>query len=486
MLKEHDAVIRRAMAIFDAFIVSAAFLASFIIRKHFHYFYKIDIFPGAQFVKDLSMLSLSDYVIVLLLVVPIWSMALYLSGIYRPWRTRTAIEIITMVIRAVFITAIVFGAATFVFKLKFVSRAFFVIFLGVSFLFIISAKLAIFFFMRYARRQGHNFRRLLIVGAGARASQFIKMVKSHKEWGFRIIGAVDYDARNRGKAIEGTDVDVIGMLEDIPVILENQSVDEVVFIVPRSMLSVIENSLYVCETLGVRAVLAADLFELKIARSYQTDLEGLPLIVFDTTVAEEWQRFLKRAIDIILSGIGIITLSPVFLLAAILIKLTSPGPVFFYQKRVSLNNRKFILYKFRSMHEGAEKKRIGMAGMNIMSGPVFKVKDDPRITPVGKFLRKFSIDELPQLFNVFAGHMSLVGPRALPAYEAAKLETWQRRRLSMRPGLTCIWQISGRNEIGFEEWMKLDLQYIDNWSLWLDFKIILKTIPVVLFGRGAY
>ena len=127
-----------------------------------------------------------------------------------------------------------------------------------------------------------------------------------------------------------------------------------------------------------------------------------------------------------------------------------------------------------------------MASKNMMEGPVFKVKDDPRITPIGKFMRKFSIDELPQLFNVFAGHMSLVGPRALPAYEVAKLEPWQRRRLSMRPGLTCLWQISGRNKIGFEEWMKLDLQYIDNWSLWLDIKILAKTIPVVLFGRGAY
>jgi lipopolysaccharide/colanic/teichoic acid biosynthesis glycosyltransferase len=181
-----------------------------------------------------------------------------------------------------------------------------------------------------------------------------------------------------------------------------------------------------------------------------------------------------------------IALSPLFLLTAILIRATSKGPVFYIQKRMGLNGRKFVLYKFRSMYKGSHLKLSELSHKNEMKGPIFKIKNDPRITPIGRILRKFSIDELPQLFNVFAGQMSLVGPRPPLPSEVKKYELWQRRRLSMRPGLTCLWQISGRNRIGFDDWMKLDLEYIDNWSLWLDFKILCKTVPVVLFGVGAY
>jgi len=179
-------------------------------------------------------------------------------------------------------------------------------------------------------------------------------------------------------------------------------------------------------------------------------------------------------------------LSPLFLFVTLLIKLTSSGPIFFKQKRIGLNGREFVLYKFRTMYKDAEKQQKMLEALNEMDGPVFKIRKDPRITPVGKFLRKFSIDELPQLFNVFIGHMSLIGPRPPLPNEVIQYETWQRRRLSMRPGITCLWQISGRNEIDFEEWMRLDLEYLDNWSLWVDIKILVKTIPVVLFGSGAY
>ena len=486
MLKEHDAVIRKALAVLDLAIASVAFIIAFAMRQRFHDFYKIDLIPGHKLVAEFSILSISDYLIVLFFVAPIWCASLYFSGAYSSWRTKTAPEIVLMVIKAAILTAISFGTAAFLFKLKFVSRAFFIIFLVVSFIMILVEKLSIFFIMQNARRQGHNFRRLLIVGTGSRAVQFIKKVNEHKEWGFKIVGAVDYEEQHRGKEVDGTGVNVIGLLEDIPMILKNNSVDEVIFLVPRARLNLIEKSLYVCETQGVRAAIAADIFEMKIARAHQTELEGMPFIIFETTVAEEWQKTVKRAIDIITSGIGIIVLSPLFLAVAIAIKLTSPGPVFFIQKRVSLNNRKFIMYKFRSMDKDSAKKQSDMADMNIMSGPVFKLKDDPRITPVGKILRKFSIDEFPQLFNVFVGHMSLVGPRPALPKEVEQYEPWQRRRLSMRPGITCLWQVGGRNKIGFDEWMKLDLEYIDSWSLGLDFKILLKTIPTVIFGIGAY
>ena len=263
-------------------------------------------------------------------------------------------------------------------------------------------------------------------------------------------------------------------------------IDEVVFVVPRLRLNHMENAINACETEGVKATIAVDLFDLKIARSRQTELDGIPLLTFETTIAKEWQLFVKRAMDIVISGLAIILLSPVLIIGATLIKLTSPGPVMFKQKRVSLNGRKFVLHKFRTMYKGAHKEQLELRANNEMKGPVFKMKKDPRITPVGRILRKFSIDELPQLFNVFVGHMSLIGPRPLPTYEVEEFEPWQRRRLSMRPGITCLWQVNGRNKIDFEEWMKWDLEYLDNWSLWLDFKILLKTIPVVLFGIGAY
>jgi exopolysaccharide biosynthesis polyprenyl glycosylphosphotransferase len=444
----------------------------------------LDLIPSVKVVVDVSALSISDYLIVLFFVVPIWCITLYLNGMYKSLRTKTIASAVFIIIKAAILTAVIFGASVFIFKLKFVSRAFFVIFLLLSSLFLIFEKITIFLVMRYVRKQGYNYRMLLVVGTGKRAGQFISNVKNHPEWGLRIHGVLDYELEQIGRDIEG--VKVIGSLEDLPKILHNNSTDEVVFIVPRAKLTSIEHSLYVCETEGVKATIAADLFDFKIAKARLTELDGMPLITFETTVAKEWQLFIKRAFDLVASGLGIIALSPLLIVVATLIKLTSPGPVLYLQKRVGLNGRRFVLYKFRSMYKGSHEKLSELAGKNEMKGPIFKMKRDPRVTPLGKILRKLSIDELPQLFNVFMGEMSLVGPRPPIQQEVAQYEPWQRRRLSMRPGITCIWQVSGRSKIGFDEWMKLDLRYIDNWSLALDLKILCRTVPVVLFGIGAY
>jgi exopolysaccharide biosynthesis polyprenyl glycosylphosphotransferase len=227
------------------------------------------------------------------------------------------------------------------------------------------------------------------------------------------------------------------------------------------------------------------LFDVKIAKARLTQLEDVPLLTFETVVAKEGQLFVKRIIDFVVSAVLLVLLAPVFIIVALAIKFNSKGPVLYRQTRVGLNGRKFTLYKFRTMFEGAEEKLTELEKLNEMGGPVFKMKKDPRITRLGRYLRKFSIDEFPQLFNVLVGHMSLVGPRPPIPEEVVQYEPWQRRRLSMRPGLTCIWQVSGRNKIDFDDWMKLDLKYLDNWSLWLDFTIIMKTIPVVFFGIGA-
>jgi exopolysaccharide biosynthesis polyprenyl glycosylphosphotransferase len=214
---------------------------------------------------------------------------------------------------------------------------------------------------------------------------------------------------------------------------------------------------------------------------------GKPMLVFRSAPDVSWSLLFKSVMDRLGAALLIVVGMPVWLFIALLIKVTSPGPVFYRQERCGLRGRVFTMYKFRSMVSNAEQLREDLATFNEMDGPVFKIAKDPRITLLGRFLRRTSLDELPQLINVMQGFMSLVGPRPLPVYEVKKFNNpWQRRRLSMKPGITCLWQISGRNQIGFEEWMRLDLVYIDNWSLWLDLRILLKTIPVVLLGRGAH
>ena len=228
------------------------------------------------------------------------------------------------------------------------------------------------------------------------------------------------------------------------------------------------------------------LFNLKLARPRAEEFEGDPLITLSTGHMDGWPVVLKRVLDITLSVFVLLSLAPLLLVVGALIKMTSEGPVFFMQDRLGLNKRRFRICKFRTMVADAEQKQAALEHLNEQQGPVFKIQADPRITPIGRLLRKTSIDELPQLFNVLRGEMSLVGPRPLPVrdYEGFD-QDWHRRRFSVRPGITCLWQISGRNSIGFDKWMELDMRYIDEWSLWLDFRILACTIPAVLKGTGA-
>jgi exopolysaccharide biosynthesis polyprenyl glycosylphosphotransferase len=216
------------------------------------------------------------------------------------------------------------------------------------------------------------------------------------------------------------------------------------------------------------------------------DLEENSRVYAVAGPSEAIPAMIKRTLDVICSTVLIIFLTPLFIVVGALVRFTSPGPIFFRQTRVGLNKRQFNIYKFRTMLANAEQLQSQLLAMNEMSGPVFKIRDDPRVTPLGRFLRKTSIDELPQLFNVLMGDMSLVGPRAMSLRDYQLFDQdWQRRRFSVKPGITCLWQIRGRNSIPFEEWMELDMQYIDKWSLWLDFKILAQTVPVVLRGTGA-
>jgi exopolysaccharide biosynthesis polyprenyl glycosylphosphotransferase len=468
MLKERETVLRRFLILVDSVVISLAYLLAFLLRG---------------LIKE-GDITLFRFLIALVIAIPYWCLTLYANGIYLSMRTRSYLEILWALIKSAVMTFLMLGTFIFLFKLTFMSRLFFLLFIGLSLLFIWVEKTAIFMSAHYVRRQGLNTRRLLIVGTGKRAVEFVKRVDRHPEWGFEVVGAVD-DEPSRGIHQVGR-LAVLGNFEDIPSIFHREAVDEVVFVVPRSRLNSLQGAIDDCETEGVVVTVAVDLFDTKLARSSVTELDGLPLLHFKTTRAKEWELLLKRLFDFVIAGAGIIVLSPLFLILSILIKVSSRGPVFFKQARLGLSGRRFTLYKFRTMRLGAQDVLSDVADLNQMTTPEFRDKKTRWITPVGRFMRKFSLDELPQLFNVFIGHMSIVGPRPTVPDEVEKYKDWHRRRFSMKPGITCLWQVNGRNNVAFEDWMKLDLEYLDSWSLWLDAKILLKTVPVVLFGIGAY
>lgn len=483
MFREKESILQRTTLLLDAGILACAFYLAFYLRGRVGLFDSLKFLPLKKFAGS-STASAQDYILVLLIVIPVWCFIFYINGMYRSMRTRRLGEFVWTVFKSFFFAVLAFGAIVFIFRLTFISRLYFAIFVIISLIGITGEKVALFWAMHYIRKKGFNNRRVLIVGTGRRAINVVHKVLYHPEWGLKIIGAID-DEPDRGIKKVGP-LDIIGGIDELQDILHDKAIDEVLFVVPRSRLNYIEDAVYICETEGVKATIAVDLFNLKIARSRPSEFEDIPLITFDTTLAKEWQLYVKRAMDLLISGLGIVVFSPFLLIVAILIKLSSPGPVLFKQIRLGLNGRRFVLYKFRTMLQDAEKELAEVDINEFMGDSEHKKKKIQYMTPIGKVLRKFSIDELPQLFNVFFGHMSLIGPRPCVPEEVEQYQPWQRRRLSMRPGITCLWQIRGRNNVKFEDWMKLDLEYLDNWSLYLDLKILIKTIPVVVLGIGAY
>ncbi len=484
MVKEKEAFLGSVAKVVDSLCIVISFVGSYFIT-----FYIRDIYALGEMAYAISpnlyglFYFAQKNVIIVVSSIPIWLLLLSALGSYKDIRTRTfARESATILTAAAFAT-LGFGSLIFLFKLTLTSRLFIGINSGITIALLMLAKLLQNKFFDYIHSQGYNQVNILIVGTGKRARDFIKVVKNHANWGLKIVGLIDDEHGMYGKEIEG--FRVLGRLQDIPFILHRIVVDRVIFVVPRLWLNRIDDAILACEREGISTSISMDLYNLRIAKVRQTDFSGFPLLEFETFSAKQWQLFLKRTIDIVLSIILLIVFVPLILVAVISVKTSSKGPVLFSQIRSGLNGRKFQLFKFRTMIVGAEMKKRELDKMNEMEGPVFKIKKDPRITSVGRILRKFSIDEIPQLINVLKGDMSIVGPRPPLPVEVELYKMWQRRRLSLKPGLTCIWQVSGRNTIQFEKWMEMDLEYIDHWSLWLDIKILFKTIFVVLFGYGA-
>ena len=316
-------------------------------------------------------------------------------------------------------------------------------------------------------------KRLILLGSESETREMLERIGDGKNKNYRVMMEFNINRDPINELVQN---------------LHKHSANVVLINAGHTKFDLIEKVINACELEGVEVWLAADFFNTQIARTTVDDFQGVPLLVFQTTPAPSLQSLTKQMIDYIAAFTMILILSPLLLICALSVKLTSQGPIMFRQKRSGINGRPFTMFKFRSMNTNAEQRKHELEAMNEMSGPVFKVSSDPRITPIGKILRKYSLDELPQLINVLQGSMSLVGPRPLPEDETKRFEDLShRRRLSVKPGLTCLWQISGRNEVKeFSDWVRLDLEYIDNWSLWLDIKILIRTIPVVFKGSGAH
>ncbi|MHB8073133.1 sugar transferase [Desulfosporosinus fructosivorans] len=327
------------------------------------------------------------------------------------------------------------------------------------------------------RKVGRNTRYVLILGGGSAAELYLQKVKANPQLGYRVIG---YLAPTKN----GLKIPYLGDYTNLESVVSMNIVDLTV-VTALITEKGIQESIEILDIMGKSVAVLLDDIVTKVARSRPVDFGGLSMVMYDSYPRRPWQEVGKRGIDVIFSGLGLIVLSPLFLVIVLAIRLTSKGPAIFAQERVGLNGRPFKIYKFRSMVVNAEELKERLADLNEMSGPVFKITNDPRVTAVGKYIRKTSIDELPQLFNVFKGDMSLVGPRPPLTSEVNLYDSKHRKRLAVRPGITCIWQISGRNEVGFEEWMEMDADYVDRWSLWLDMEILARTLPVVLGRKGA-
>ena len=340
--------------------------------------------------------------------------------------------------------------------------------------------------LRFIRAKGFNYRNIVLVGRNNRSLVLAKRIMKNDEFGLKIIGYID-ESEQVIKNLEFPEcIKFLGDLSQLRSILNSYIIDEVFIALPiKSFYTNIEKIVEICTERGIDVRILSDMFFLKDTKNSIDRLDGLPLHNISLRPDSILKLFIKRCIDITVSSTLLILSIPLYIVISLAIKIESPGPVFFVQKRVGCNNRTFKLLKFRTMIVKAQNLQIKLNHMNEMDGPVFKIKNDPRITRVGKILRRFSLDELPQMINVLKGDMNLVGPRPpLPA-EVEKYSWSQRRRLSVKPGITGLWQVSGRNTLSFDQWVKLDLKYIDNWTLTMDLKILFKTIYIILNGKGA-
>jgi exopolysaccharide biosynthesis polyprenyl glycosylphosphotransferase len=434
--------------LFDLLLTAASFLLAYRFRSLFE-------------LEGHTVMPVQIYLWLLAIILPTWAVLLPIFGVYSDPGLRPLHQILRLS-KAIGFAWLVMLAVQFFINQDQTNRLIVLFTLVINYLLLVSYRVILF---KIKKKGVLDVRHVAVVGVGPMAIQVARNIEDHRDWGLKLVGVFNQ--------------------EEVRGILESGGIDELILLAEGDSLNEFTQIFLMCEELGVTARVILNFFPHSIARMELHQFEGFPLLSFSTTPTNEALLLIRRILDVALAAFLLVVTLPLSLLTALLIKLSSPGPVLFKQERCGLNGRPFVMYKFRSMVDNAEQLRFELDALNEMDGPVFKSSRDPRITLIGKIIRRFSIDELPQLYNVLRGNMSLVGPRPPLPQEVARYERWQRRRLSMKPGITCLWQISGRNGVSFDDWMKLDLTYIDNWSLLLDLKILLKTVPVVLLGRGA-
>lgn len=468
MLKQQARLFHRIIVALDCIVIGFSFLLAYYLK-----------------IGDLTISQTKEFAWILVVALPVWYYLLQRFHLYESIRISTVPRILSSLLKAHFIGGIVSAALIFVIEPAGFGRTIFGYFVAISFVLLALEKVGIVFFLRSIRKRGLNTRNVLIVGTDDRSLNFVRLIEKHTEWGLKVAGLVTLSEHIRISPIAG--YQIVGSLDKLVDVCKRHTIDEVVFCVAVEFLPHLEDHILDMEEMGITTRMIMDFYELQSSRREIGLFHGeVPVLTFYSRAFDSSQLFLKRILDLAGALAGLTITAILFPFLAVAIKHDSPGPLFFGQKRVGRAGRIFTCWKFRSMTADAEERKKDLLHLNELNGAVFKIDDDPRVTKVGAFIRKTSIDELPQFWNVLKGEMSLVGTRPPTPDEVSKYENWQRKRICIKPGITGLWQVSGRNQIKeFDRIAMLDIQYIENWSLWLDIKILFKTIWVVIAQRGS-
>ena len=464
-----------AVVVSDGVLINAAFFLAYALRYRWQLFRPVE----PAFDNPVDVYYPFMLVLTVLLITAYW-----LAGVYVLRHLGMWVDQMLRLVRSTMMAMLIMIGLTFIYQPLFYSRLIYLYDLIAILALLGISRLIWGVVLARLRQRGSGVVRLLIVGAGNLGRTVIRTVMAQPELGYRIAALVDEQVDPAALSIGP--VPTMAGLEHLPDIIATQSIDEVVVTLPwtnhQRILEIFEQ----CEQLGVRARTVPDLFQLSLSRVDVEDLGGVPIIGLKSASMRGAHLLIKRSMDLVIAGTSLLFLSPLMALCALAIKLDSPGPIIFRQQRVGRHGREFVVFKFRSMREGADAEKVRLLEFNEMRGPLFKMREDPRTTRVGRFLRRSSLDELPQVFNVLRGEMSIVGPRPHTQTEVGQYQAWQLQVLEVPPGLTGLAQVSGRSQLSFDEQCLLDIYYIENWSPTLDVKILLRTVPKILSGEGAY
>lgn len=459
----------------DAILIHLGFYLAYWVRYQLQWFRPVD---------ESFQVPYRAYIPYSLAFTGILLLIYWAEGLYSPKRKRSYLYEVYIIVRGAITGVAALYVLSLIYRTVLLSRlipayagAAIVLLLGIS-------RAVDKLIQGHMRKRGHGVQRVLIVGAGETGRMIMSNTAAQPELGYDVVGFVD-DKPERGSRDLGR-FKGLGSTEQIEDIIKQQAVDVVIIALPwlyhRKILSIIAR----CERLRVAVRIVPDVFQMSLSQVDIDDLNGIPLIGTKPVSIKGWNLALKRATDVVVSSLCLALLSPLMLIVAVLIRLESPGPAIFKQTRIGRGGREFTVYKFRTMREGAEQERDALRDLNEAQGALFKIREDPRCTELGRFLRRSSLDEWPQFYNVLRGDMSIVGPRPQLAAEVEQYQPWQRKRLETWPGMTGLWQVSGRSDLSFDDMVLLDIYYVENWSLLLDLRIALKTIPTLILGTGAY